>query len=357
MEKVWGKTPDGQDVKVVEIKKGGLRAKVMNFGANLLELHVTLPSKDERDVVLGFRDLESYFTNDPNYGCSVGRHANRIGGAAFDLDGTHYELDKNDGECNNLHSGFHPLHKRIWDIKAESDNSITFAIHSPAGDMGFPGNMDIEVTYTIGDKQDLIIDYKAISDEKTVFNPTNHSYFNLKGAGEGNILDHKVTIHSDQVTYAGADSIPTGEYVQIKDTPMDFATGHVVGGRIEADYDLLKFAGGYDHNYVLKNTEEYHEASYDHNGKNVYEAAVFSDPMGELFAHVYTDLPGMQLYTGNYISGTDLGKDSKIYSRRGGICFETQYYPNALNVPSFPQPIIEAGKEYNSRTVYRFDQQ
>jgi aldose 1-epimerase len=352
MGQIIGRTRDGDDIIAYEISGGILRAKVMNYGANLLELHVQTGDGD-RDVVLGHKNIEDYFDNDPNYGCTIARCANRIGGAAFSLDGARYTLEKNDNGVNTLHSGSGSLQRRIWQTADEATDHVTFSIKSPDGDLGFPGNLEVTVTYTIRDDA-VIIDYSALSDKRTIFNPTNHSYFNLKGEGNGDILDTQVQINADSFTHSDAQSVPDGQLTDVTGTPMDFRTYHLLGERINSDYEALRQAGGYDHNYVLRHTDELRAVEYDHDGMKEYEAAGFRAADDSIEAKVYTDLPGIQLYTGNYISGHDLGKCGKMYPWRGGVAFETQFFPNAINVPSFEQPVIEAGKPFHTRTVYKF---
>lgn len=352
MGSVIGKTKDGQEIIAYEISGGNLRAKVMNFGANLMELHVKTKLGEDRDIVLGYRNVEQYFDNDPNYGCTIGRNANRIGGAQFTLDGVTYQLEKNDNGHNNLHSAFTSVQRRIWQTKEEAADHVTFAYHSPDGDLGFPGNLDMEVTYTLDDSGHLILDYKGLSDKKTVFNPTNHTYFNLHGEGNGDILDTEVCIHADSISRTDKESIPNGVSEPVDGTPMDFREFHAIGERIGADFDQLLWAGGYDHNYELTKDGKWHRPEFDHDGRQEHEAAQFRLPDGSVQINVITDLPGIQFYSGNYISGKEYGKSDKLYVRRGGVAFETQYFPNAINVPKYDQPVIEAGKPYCSRTVY-----
>ncbi|MDD6429465.1 MAG: galactose mutarotase [Lachnospiraceae bacterium] len=341
-----------EEMRIAEIRGGALSAKVMDYGANLLALYVDT-KEGRRDIVLGYKNLCDYQDNDPNYGCTIARYANRIGGGKFSIDGQEFHLQKNDRGKNTLHSGNGSLQRRRWEITDSSDDHVSFSIKSPDGDLGFPGNMDITVTYTIRD-QALIIDYSCICDQKSVFAPTNHSYFNLRGEGMGDILDTRVMIHADQFTHTDADSIPDGSLVDVTGTPMDFRDFHRLGERIDEDYEALQQAGGYDHNYVLEKTPDLHAPEYDHDGKMVYEAARARAADDSIEVIVYTDLPGMQLYTGNYISGQDLGKCGKIYPRRGGVAFETQFFPNAVNVKTFEQPLVEADRPFHTRTVYRF---
>ena len=353
-QELWGQTPKGKDILIYSLEdpKGGIRAKVLNYGAILYSLEI--PEKDGgyRDVVLGFDRLEDYFENGSYYGALVARCANRIGGAKITLDGKTYELDKNDGN-NNLHSGFHPLCKRVWPVKAYSDNAITFSYESPDLDMGFPGQLHIDVTYTLSEDA-LIIDYHGLSDADTVFNPTNHSYFNLKGAGEGTILDHKLFLYADQFTCTDAESVATGEIREVAGTPMDFREGKVVGDDIEADYDQIQLGRGFDHNFILSKDASHRAEEFGTKDVSLSHAAKLVAPEGDITLDVYTDRPCAQVYSGNFITGEDVGKGGKVYPHRGGLAIETQGYPNALNVDAFPNPIIRAEEDMYLRTVYRF---
>ncbi len=349
MGEVLGKTKDGKDIIAVTIKNaGGMTAELLNYGAILRKL--ILP--DGCDVVLGYEKIEDYFVNGPYYGTTVARNANRIGGSAFDLNGKHYELEKNDNGHNNLHSGSETLAKKTWEIASESDNSVTFSYDSPAMDMGFPGNCKITVTYTLTDSNALVIDYTGDSDEDTIFNPTNHSYFNLNGQDGSTILEHKIMIDADTFTYADEESIPDGTIREVAGTPMDFTEAHVIGERIEEDYDVLKFASGYDHNYCL-NLDTV-EPEFSQPGMDVFFAAAVESPESGRKMDVYTSLPGLQLYVGNYMQPEEIMKNGKNFVRRGGIALESQYFPNAINIPAFEQPILKAGETAKSRTVYKF---
>jgi aldose 1-epimerase len=362
---LWGNA-DGEAVYTYELKKADLTAKVMNYGANLLELHV--PDKDGNlsDVVLGYDKLEDYFVNDPGFGCCVTPVANRIGGAAFDLNGVHYELDQNDGK-NNLHSGFHPFHRKIWNVIEEQDDEITFAYDGTDMECGFPGNIHIEITYKLWNNNSISITYRAKTDKDTIFNPTNHSYFNLNGHDSGSVMDHFVWLNADSITRANQESIPDGTITDVFDTPFDFRTEKRLNTDIDADYDQLVWAHGYDHNHILNLKDEAAEFSAEGYVSNAFPltmkesdgfsvshvGSLRSDKTGRKM-DIYTDLPGIQMYSGNYLDSSHIGKGGKAYDFRGGIAFETQYYPNAINVPSFPQPVLKVGEEFKSRTVYHF---
>lgn len=338
----FGITKDGQKVKkyILENKKG-MKAVVLNLGAVLAELHV--PDKDGnlRDVVWGYEGVEGYEVNGPDLGAVVGRSANRIGGAVITIAGKDYALAKNNGE-NNLHSGPDMYFTRIWKGVIADDNKVEFALHSPDGDQGYPGNADITVSYTLTDENELQIAYEGKADQDTIFNLTNHSYFNLDGQDSDSVLEHEVWLDSDAFTPGDAGLIPTGEIRSVEGTPLDFRTAHKVGERIDADYEALRLAGGYDHNYVLKN-----EGKYALCGK------LISDKSG-ICMEVSTDLPGIQLYSANFLDDEKGGKGGRIYVRRSAICFESQYFPDACHHENFQSSIVKAGEVYRTKTGYKF---
>lgn len=341
---LWGTDGKGNDICTYEIAgKGGMKVKVMDFGATVLEIHVPDKNGNDVDVALGYEKLEDYFTNDPYFGCCVVPSANRIGGAKFTLNGKEYSLDVNDGE-NNLHSGFDSICHKMWQVTDEKDDSITFVYDKKDMELKFPGNVHMEVTYSVSDDNELRIDYVANSDEDTIFNPTNHSYFNLGGHDSGNAMDQLVWINSKKFTETDPHSIPNGKLVEVAGTPMDFTTEKALAQDIEADFNQLNWAGGYDHNYALEGQEG-----------EVRLAAYMRDVNTGIKMEVLTDLPGMQLYAGNYIpDGELIGKSGKAYVRRAGVAFESQYFPNAINIPEFSQPVLKAGVEKKTTTIYRF---
>ncbi len=346
VKEFFGKTEEGISVDLYTVtNENGTIAKFTNYGAILVSLFV--PDKDGQlvDVVLGYDNIEGYLKNGPNFGATVGRHANRIGNAEFVINGVQYKLDKNDGK-NNLHSGFDGFHKRVWEgnvNESELGDSLAFSYHSVDKDQGFPGNLDVKVTYTLTNEDSLIIDYYGISDEDTILNLTNHSYFNLSGHDSGEVLKQKVWIDSDYITEADTEAIPTGVLLPVKNTPMDFNELKAIGKEIDADYYQVLQGKGYDHNWVLK-TEK----------GEVSLVARMEDKYSNIGMEVFTDMPGMQFYTANFLDGTEIGKGGKPYERRSAACFETQYFPNAMNIPDFPSPILKAGEEYKSTTVYKF---
>lgn len=338
--KYFGKTNDNKDIYLYTIKNNnGMSATLTNYGAILVSLFV--PDKDDHqiDVVLGYDKLENYFINDAHFGATIGRNANRIKDGKFILNNIEYKLEQNENN-NNLHSSTNGYDKRVWDASVK-DNSIEFIYHSPDMDQGFPGNLDISVTYSLTEQNELVIDYKGISDKDTVINLTNHSYFNL--SGENNILDHQVWINSNSFTIIDDELIPTGEIKKTENTPMDFTIQKKIGKDIEKNYDQLVMAGGYDHNWVLNKKEN----------EFALVSTLYNENNGILM-EVFTDLPGLQMYTGNFIDGSLLGKNGIKYEKRSGVCFETQYFPNSINTNSFKSPITKAGEKYKTRTSYKF---
>ena len=321
--------------------KNGMVMEVSDFGATLYSLIV--PDKDNNpcDVVLGYDSPDGYMgPSGTGFGATIGRNGNRIGKARFVLNGKTYELDKNNNG-NNLHSGLDYYHYRMWEVKETTENSITFSLHSPDGDQGYPGTFDVDVTYTLTEDNALQIDYHGVPQADTIVNMTNHSYFNLNGHASGNILEQEVWVDADAFTATDDELIPTGEIVPVEGTPMDFRVKKKIGRDIGENYEALVFGGGYDHNWCLNN-----------NGKFAKVIEMSSDVSG-ITMEVYTDLPGVQIYSGNYL-GEEKGKDGIVYHQRQGICFETQHYPDAINHDNFPSPVVKAGEEYRTRTVYKF---
>lgn len=321
--------------------KNGMVMEVTDFGATLYSLIV--PDKDENpiDVVLGYDSTEEYMgPSGTGFGATIGRNGNRIGKAEFTLNGKTYQLDKNNNG-NNLHSGLDYYHYRMWTVKETTENSITLSLHSPDGDQGFPGNFDVDVTYTLTDDNELKIDYNGAADADTVINMTNHSYFNLNGHASGNILEHELWVDADAFTATDDKLIPTGEIRSVEGSPMDFRVKKLVGRDIDEDYDALNYAGGYDHNWCLNNNGEF---------KKVIE---ISSDLSGITMEVYTDLLGVQIYAGNFLVA-EPGKSGTTYKKRQGICFETQHYPDAINHDNFPSPVVKKGEVYKTTTVYKF---
>ncbi|MFT3982629.1 MAG: aldose epimerase family protein [Lachnospiraceae bacterium] len=336
----FGKTKDGEDILLYTIKnERGMEASVTNFGAVLVTLLVPDKAGTVKDLVLGFDKGEDYLTNPCFFGATIGRSANRIAGAKFMIDGVTYRLKVNDNE-NNLHSDSDlGYHKRLWNAEP-TGNGVKFSYLSPDGEMGFPGNLKISVTYTLTDDNALELFYEGISDKKTLINLTNHTYFNLSGHDAASILDTSVVLYASHYTPIVPGAIPTGEIAAVAGTPMDFTAAKTIGKEIDTDWEQLTMVNGYDHNFVLDN--------YDGTLRKIAETSADGRTM-----EVYTDLPGVQFYTGN---GTQalIGKGGVVYGPRNAFCLETQFYPNSINQEGFRKPEFDAGERYRTKTVYRF---
>lgn len=337
----FGVAADGREVYIYTLENSkGMMAEVTNFGAILVNLFVPDSNGKVEDVVFGYDTLEEYMVNGNFYGSTIGPNANRIGGASFVIDGVEYQLDVND-HSNNLHSHrVNGYHKRIWDV-TEGDSSITFTLKD-AGTMGFPGNKEISVTYSLDEENALTLKYHGISDKKTVLNLTNHTYFNLDGHKSGSNSRHLLQLNASYFTPTSEDLIPTGEIASVKGTPMDFTQPKEIGKESDADFEPLKIAGGYDHNWVLDGWDG-----------TLREFATVVGPISGRKMIAYTTLPGVQFYAGNFITPEN-GKDGALYDYRGAFCLETQYYPNSINIPAFPSCVYGEGREYESVTVYKF---
>lgn len=343
----FGKDLDGNAVKLFTIcNLNGIQAKVTNFGAILVSLFV--PNKNGKldDVVLGFDSLEKYFNNDICYfGSTVGRNSNRVKNASFVLNGITYNLDKNEREKNNLHSGFNPYNNRLWDyLINEENNSVSFNLISPDMDQGFPGEFNVTVTYSLDNDNNLKIEYKGISTKDTIANMTNHSYFNLSGHNSGTAMNHELYINADKYVEVDNELIPTGELKDVSNTPMDFRIPTKIGLRINDNFKQFEYTGGYDHSFVINKSN---------NG--IEKIAVLSDKISGRTMEVYTDSIGVQFYTGNFIENNIIiGKENCIYKNRCGICLETGFLPNSINQPNFVSPILKSGDTYNTTTIYKF---
>lgn len=321
--------------------KNGMVMEVSDFGGTIYSLWVSDKNGKKRDVVLGYDTPVEYESLSRTFfGVLVGRNANRIAGGKFTLNGKEYQVDQNQNG-NNLHSGLDFYSFRVWNVKETTENSITLTLHSPDGDQGYPGALDIEVTYTLTEDNGVQIDYLAIPQDDTIINLTNHSFFNLNGHDSGNILEQYLWMDADAYTPTDKTLIPTGEICPVDGTPMDFREKKKIGRDIKVDYEALNMAGGYDHNWCLNNNGEF---------KKVIEMS--SEDSG-ISMEVYTDLPGVQSYAGAYLLD-EVGKGGTVYGKNQGICFETQGYPDAINHPHFPSTICRKGEKYQTTTVYKF---
>ncbi|MGN0158399.1 MAG: aldose epimerase family protein [Brotaphodocola sp.] len=342
----FGTMPQGTAVyRYTLTNTKGVSASFTDLGG--IWLTMTVPDRDGNlgDVILGYDRVETVMSESGHLGEPVGRNANRIGDAKFTLNGVLYQLAVNNGGRHNLHSGPDYYRDRVWDtvVKEEKEGTkITFSLHSPDGDQGYPGNADIQVSYTLTEDNSLKLDYSMTADADTVANFTNHVYFNLNGHDSGNVLSQKVWIDADTFTITDDGMIPTGELVPVAATPMDFTVMKPIGQDIDADYKPLKLGKGYDHNWALN-----HPA-----GQLALSAKAESEESGRTL-EVYTDLPGVQFYTGNSLK-SEKGKGGTAYHARDGYCFETQYFPDAVNKPQFASPILKEGDVYRTTTIYKF---
>lgn len=341
-KELFGKTKEGQEIyKYWLTNEKGMKAGIINYGAILVNLIV--PDADGRaeDVVLGYDTLEPYFENGSFFGATVGPNANRTGNASFVLNGVKYQLAVNDG-VNNLHSDFEKgYHKRVYQV-ATGENYAAFSIKDADGSMGFPGNKDVTVTYTLTEENELVIHYEATSDQDTIINMTNHTYFNLAGHQSGNIEDTMLTMKASHYTPVVAGAIPTGELAPVEGTVFDFTKEKRIGQDIAKEEEQLKLVQGYDHNWVLDDMDG-----------SVREIAVARAANGKRTMKVFTDLPGVQFYAGNCISPCE-GKDGAQYGARSGFCLETQYYPDTANKPEFPKAVFGPSRKYDTTTIYQF---
>ena len=338
MKKHFGKLPDGRDAFLYSLTGGGLTAVVSDFGATLVSLLVPDRKGSLADVVLGFDDPKDYAASNTFFGATVGRNANRVKNAVFSMNGRIYPLSPNDNGRNNLHSGPNAFKNRLWTVEEIKESQITLRLESPDGDQGFPGNATIRVTYSLEADATLRIRYTGICDKDTVFNMTNHSYFNLAGHDKPEkAMTQILTLPARVFTPADSESIPTGEIRNVNGTPMDFRIPKPIGQDVDANYDALLLQGGYDHNFEVFTSP----------------CAILTDPESGRTMAVSTDCPGIQVYSGNYLAG-EIGKDGVSYCRRGGICLETQFFPDSVNHPEWEQPFVPAGTLYRSETTYRF---
>jgi len=343
----FGKTEDGQAVDLYTLSnKNGMEAAITNFGGIVVSLKVPDKTGKSDDVVLGYDQLDGYLTNKAYFGAIIGRYGNRIAHGKFVLNGTTYNIPKNDGD-NALHGGLKGFNKRVWTAKDVSDakgQALELTYLSKDGEEGFPGSLSCKVVYTLTDQNELRIDYSATTDKDTVVNLTNHTYFNLAGQGTSDILGHELMIRAERFTPVDATLIPTGELKVVTGTPFDFTKATAIGARINNDDEQLKVGKGYDHNWVLNS-----------GGKGGLSlAAEAHDPKSGRVLQVLTDEPGVQFYSGNFLDGSITGKNGKVYNHRYGFCLETQHFPDSPNQPKFPSTVLKPGQHYKTTTVFKF---
>lgn len=341
----FGNMPDGTPVDVYVLNEGPVEAHIITYGGIVTSLKTPDKSGKSGDIVLGFDNLDQYVKvsngpGNPFFGAIIGRYANRIADATFTLDGKQYHLPANDGK-NSLHSGPHGFNNVVWQGKDIPDG-VELSYLSKDGETGFPGNLSVTVRYTLSGSA-LHIDYSATTDKPTVLNLTNHSYFNLAGQGNGTILNHVLLLHASKFTPVNSNLIPTGEFRSVAGTPFDFRKPTRIGERIDANDEQIKFAKGYDHNWIL-----------DSQSDTLAEAAEVYEPTTGRVLRVSTTQPGIQFYTGNFLDGTLKGKGGMVYPHRGAFCLETQHFPDSPNHPTFPSTELKPGQRFHSVTVFSF---
>ncbi len=340
------KEVNGKTTNLYTLKNdAGMEVCVTNFGGRIVSIMAPDANGEFKDVVLGFDSIDAYLpqNNLSDFGAAIGRYANRIAQGRMVIDGDTIQLPQNDGS-NCLHGGPTGWQYQVYDVKEANDTSLTLVMNSPDGDNNFPGNLTAEVTYTLTPDNRININYSATTDKPTVINMTNHSYFNFNGDASTTILDNILTINADKFTPIDSLLIPTGEFVDVADTPLDFRTPHVVGERIGVvEYDQISRANGYDHNWVLNTA-----------GDTTVPAATLYSPATGIQLDVYTNEPGIQVYSGNFLNGTVTGKGGVVYQQRAGICLETQHYPDGPNKPQWPSVVLRPGEKYESFCSFAF---
>jgi aldose 1-epimerase len=343
-EQPFGTTREGKKITLYTLTNSHhMEVRAMNYGAIIVSLRVPDRKGQVADIVLGHDTLEGYFDNSPHLGGLVGRYANRIANGSFTLDGVKYSLPKNNGP-NTLHGGIKGLDQAVWQgTPLKGETGVAFSCLSKDGEEGFPGNLKVRVTYSLTEADELVINYEATTDQPTVLNLSQHSYFNLAGEGAGDILNHEVMISADRFTPVDSTMIPTGELRPVKGTPLDFTTQTKVGARIDDNYEQLVLGKGYDHNFVINRKAE-----------GLVSAARAYEPTSGRVMEISTDQPGIQFYTGNFLDGTVTGKQGHVYKRRYGLCFETQHFPDSPNHPQFPSTVLRPGQTFQSRTIFKF---
>jgi aldose 1-epimerase len=342
----FGKMPDGTPIDLYILTSGSAEARITNYGGIIVDLKAPDRNQKLADVVLGFDDLDGFIANnnDPKggafFGAIIGRYANRIAHGSFTLDGKKYSLPLNNGQ-NSLHGGPHGFNNVVWKAKPIKDG-LELSYLSKDGEAGYPGNLSVIVRYTLVDS-DLRIEYSATTDKPTVLNLTNHAYFNLAGQGQGEILNHQLSLHASRFTPVDGNLIPTGELKSVEATPLDFRKATAIGARINDDYDQLRLGHGYDHNWVL-----------DNQAGSLTEAAEVYEPGSGRVLKVLTDQPGIQFYSSNYLDGSIKGKGGVAYGQHSAFCLETQHFPDSPNHPRFPRTELNPNERYHTVTVYSF---
>ncbi len=343
----FGNCENGKFAKIFTLtNSNNMFIKLTNYGAILVSVLLPNQIQSYDDVVLGFDTLDKYSSNDICYfGSTVGRNSSRISNAQFTLNEKIYDLDKNEKNKNNLHSGFNPYNERYWDYSVdEENNSVTFSLFSPDGDQGFPGDFNVSVTYTLTNSNEVKIEYSGTSNKDTIANMTNHSYFNLSGHDSGTALNQYLYINSNKYAEIDDELIPTGNFIDVTNTPLDFRTSKQIGIDINNPYKQMQLAGGFDHSFII-----------DKKDNSIEKIAVLRDEKTNRTMEVYSDCMALQFYAGNFIeNNTILGKNNYSYKNRSGICLETGFLPDAINQKKFVSPILKAGDTYHTTTIYKF---
>ncbi|MGE0019443.1 MAG: aldose epimerase family protein [Draconibacterium sp.] len=333
---------DGKPTRLFTMEnKNGIVVTLTNYGAKIVSVYTPDRNGKLADVVLGFKSIAEYQQYSASHGAVVGPFANRIANAQFKIDTTTYKLPANNGR-SCLHSGNDSWYRKAWDFQKDG-NVTVFTLESPDGEFGFPGNKKAKVIYTLTEDNELKIDYEVITDKACHINVTNHSYFNLRGEGNGDVLNHVVVIKAAKSTPVNMFMIPTGEITEIRGTALDFTTPHTIGERIDSTHQQLQFARGYDFNYVIDKKES----------ELAFAASAYEPESGRLM-EVFTTEPGVQFYTGNHLRGAETGKSGVAYTKRTGFCLETQHFPDSPNQPQFPTTLVKPGEVFQSTTIYKF---
>ncbi len=335
---------NGYKVDEYTLDNGFMSVCILNYGGIIKNIFIPDKNKNIRDVVLGHRDPESYGTNKGYYGALIGRHANRLGGAEFKLGSRNYSLAKNDGKAS-LHGGNVGFDKKLWNVvetETKEGPSVIMTIVSPNGDEGYPGTVTVSVIYTLTVNNTLRIRYIAVSDADTIFNMTNHSYFNLSGHASGTVCDHTLTLNCSYYTPNTKECMPNGEILSVLNTPFDFRVPKKIGEDIDSDYEQVAMFGGYDHNFIV-------------DGVGMRKVGILESEESGISMTVSTNQPGVQIYTGNSIDEDIICKDDVKYKKHQAVCLETQFYPNSMKINHFPKPILKTGDVYDYTTEFRFD--
>ncbi|MCX8129472.1 MAG: galactose mutarotase [Clostridia bacterium] len=345
-KRLFGKTPEGVEADIFTLNNTkGLIVEITNYGGIIVSLITPDRSGKKEDITLGYDSLEGYLKDSSYFGAIIGRNANRVENAEFSLNGIQYYLAKNDGN-NHLHGGFKGFDKVVWNadiVRYEESESLRLAYKSKDMEENYPGNLNVEVIYSLTEDSALKIDYYAVADKDTVVNLTNHAYFNLAGHSAGDVSKHLLMIKADRFTPVNREGIPTGEIREVKNTPMDFTALTPIGPGLSSKCEQIVNGKGYDHNWVLNVSSGHPE-----------KASELYEPESGRVLEIYTTKPGIQFYSGNFLDGSIVGKGGTVYSRRSGLCLETQYFPNAMKHKHFPSPILKAGEEYRHTTIYKF---